>query len=176
MYCPNCGNKNSVDQRFCRSCGLGLEKVTQSLTEQLPNASALSLQQQKQKFERLGMAALSVFGLGVLSFILYSVFYKLMVSEGRVLAALGVLGFLIMIGCGLASVILFAKANDVKEVPASRINPKEVPTERSTQELLSEAKPAPLFSVADRTTDLLPVHNENEKRASLHEKTRDVVR
>lgn len=163
MYCPNCGNKNSVDQRFCRSCGLGLEKVSQSLTEQLPNASALSLQQQKEKFQRLGMVALSVFGSGVLIFILYGVFYKLMVSQGRVLAALGVLAVLIVLGCGIASVVLFAKANEVKEVPAPRVDPAELSPERSTQELLSEAKPTPLFSVTDRTTNLLPVQNEKDK-------------
>ena len=163
MFCPNCGNKNSVDQRFCRSCGLGLEKVSQSLTEQLPNASALSLQQQKEKFERLGMIALSVFGFGVGISILYMVFYKLMVSQGKVLAGLGVLAFLIVIGCGLASVILFAKANEVKEVPAPRIDPAELSSERSTQELLSEAKPSPQFSVTDRTTNLLPTQNEKEK-------------
>jgi hypothetical protein len=166
MFCPNCGNKNSVDQRFCRSCGLGLEKVSQSLTEQLPNASALTLQQQKEKFQRLGMAALSVFGLGVGSFILYLVFYKLMVSQGKVLAGLGVLAFLIVIGCGLASVILFAKANEVKEVPAPRIDPAEPSPERSTKELLSEAKPAPIFSVTDRTTNLLPAQNEKDQQTS----------
>ena len=163
MFCPNCGNKNSVDQRFCRSCGLGLEKVSQSLTEQLPDSSALSLQQQKEKFERLGMAALSVFGLGVGIFVLYLVFYKLMVSQGKVLAGLGVLAFLIVIGCGFASVILFAKANEVKEVPAPRIDPAELSPERSTQELLSEAKPAPLYSVTDRTTNLLAIQNEKDK-------------
>ena len=165
MFCPNCGNKNSVDQRFCRSCGLGLEKVSQSLTEQLPNASALSLQQQKEKFQRLGMAALSVFGVGVGSFILYLLFYKLMVSQGKVLAGLGVLAFLIVMGCGLASVILFAKANEVKEVPAPRIDP-ELSPERSTKELLSEAKPAPMFSVTDRTTNLLPGQNEKGQQTS----------
>jgi hypothetical protein len=152
-----------VDQRFCRSCGLSLEKVSQSLTEQRPSAPALSLSQRKQKFERLGMAALSVFGLGLLSFILYSLFYKLLLSEGKVLAALGVLGALIVLGCGFASVILFAKANEVKEVPAGKMEPAELSPEQSTPELLSEAKPAPLYSVADRTTNLLPVRNEKDQ-------------
>ena len=163
MFCPNCGNKNSVDQHFCRSCGLSLEKVSQSLTEQLPNASALSLQEQKEKFQRLGMAALSVFGFGVGSFILYLVFSKLMISQGMVLAGLGALAFLIVMACGLASVILFAKANEVKEKPGPRIDPAELSSKRSTQELLSEAKPAPPFSVTDRTTNLLPVQNEKDK-------------
>ena len=164
MFCPNCGNKSSVDQRFCRSCGLGLEKVSQSLTEQLPNASALNLQQQKEKLQRLGMVALGVFGFGVGSFILYSVFYKLMVSQGKVMAALGVLGVLIMIASGLASVILFAKANEVKEVPPGRIDRAELSNERTTQELLSERRPVPSFSVTDRTTELLAI--EKDKKTS----------
>ena len=166
MFCPSCGNKNSLDQRFCRSCGLGLEKVSQSLTEQIPNSSARSRQKQKEKFERLGMAALGVFGVGVLSFILYGVFYKLMVSQGKVLAALGVLAALIVLGCGLASVVLFAKANEVKEVPAGKIDPAELSPERSTPELLSEAKPATQFSVTERTTNLLPIQNEKDGTAS----------
>ena len=168
MYCPNCGNKNSVDQRFCRSCGLGLEKVAQSLTEQLPTKTKLSLAQQKERYERLGVAALSVFGFGVLSFILYSVFYKLMISQGKVLAGLGVLGLLIVLGCGLLSVILFAKANEVKEAPAPRDvkEPAELPSERPTQELLPESHPAPVFSVTDRTTELLAVKREDDQESN----------
>ena len=66
MYCPNCGNQNSADQKFCRSCGLGLQKVVQTLSEQLPTKLDVSLQQKKERFEKLGVAALSVFGLGIL--------------------------------------------------------------------------------------------------------------
>ena len=67
MYCPNCGTTISSDQSFCRACGLGLEKIAQSLIEQRPNEFAESLQQRKERIERWGVAALSVFGLGVIS-------------------------------------------------------------------------------------------------------------
>jgi uncharacterized membrane protein len=167
MYCPNCGNKNSAQQKFCRSCGLGLEKVVQSLTEQLPTRKDETLAQRKERFERLGMAALSVFGFGVLSYILYSIFYKLMISQGKVWAAVGMLALLIVLGCGLLSVILFAKANEVKEEAASKReieNPTELNGERDTRELLPEAHPAPIFSVADRTTDLLAAKLKDGKK------------
>src|SRR5262245_46472078 len=105
MYCPNCGNKNAEGQNFCRSCGLGLEKFAQSLTEQLPTVAVQSLQERKERLERLGVASLSVFGLGVFGFLLYNVFVKLMLSEGLLVAILAVLGTIIFIGSGLTSVI-----------------------------------------------------------------------
>ena len=116
MYCPNCGNKNSANQKFCRSCGLGLEKIVQSLSEQLPAKRDETLQERKEKLEKLGVAALSVFGAGVLSFILYGVFYKLMVTQGALLAVLGLLAVFIVLGCGILSAILFAKAGTERDI------------------------------------------------------------
>ena len=63
---------------------------------------------------------MSVFGLGVGGFLLYSVFIKLMLTEGRLVASLSVLGTIILLGAGLTSVILFAKAKDLKEVAGKR--------------------------------------------------------
>ena len=140
MYCPNCGNKNVEGQNFCRSCGLGLEKIAQSLTEQLPTVAVQSLQERKEKLERLGVASLSVFGLGLVAFLLYSIFFKLMPIYGPVVASLAVLAGIIFIGSGLASVILFAKAKELKEATGKRL----------------ESPQQPVFSVADRTTNLLP--------------------
>ena len=157
MYCPNCGNQNSAEQKFCRSCGLGLQKVAQTLSEQLPNKLDLSLQQKKERFEKLGVAALSVFGVGVAIPILYGIFYKMMYTQGKVIAGLGLLALIIVLGCGLLSVILFAKANEVKEASANR--PLSEPSElksADTHELPEHAAPpTPVFSVADRTTELL---------------------
>jgi len=147
MYCPNCGNKNAEDQNFCRSCGLGLEKIAQSLTEQLPTVAVKSLQERKERLERLGVASLSVFGLGVFGFLLYNIFFKLLLTQGALVASLAVLGGIIFIGSGLVSVILFAKAKELKEAAGKR-------------QLDSPQQPA--FSIADRTTNLLPVEPEKK--------------
>jgi hypothetical protein len=35
MYCPNCGKENPEKPRFCRSCGLGLQTISQALVDEL---------------------------------------------------------------------------------------------------------------------------------------------
>ena len=164
MYCPNCGNQNSADQKFCRSCGLGLQKVAQTLSEQLPTKLDVSLQRKKERFEKLGVAALSIFGAGVAIPVLYGIFYKMMYAQGKVMAGLGLLALIIVLGCGLLSVILFAKANEVKETPAKGPLPEtpELPPQADMRELPEHSAPeTPVFSVVDRTTELLPQKNRN---------------
>lgn len=164
MYCPNCGIKTSTDQNFCRACGLGLETIALSLNEQLPAKVNRSLQERKERLEKLGVAALSVFGLGVLSFLLYTIGYKLMVSQGRLLAGLAILGLIIMIACGLASVILFAKANEIeKEATKRKPQPNLTTGTESTKELLTEGHFEPVPAVTERTTDLLVVEKRDSK-------------
>jgi hypothetical protein len=164
MYCPNCGNQNSADQKFCRSCGLGLQKVAQTLGEQLPNKLDLSLQQKKERFEKLGVAALSIFGAGLAIPILYEIFYTTMWTQGNIVKGLGMLALLLVLACGLISAILFAKANEVKETPAKRPLPDqpELQPQTDTRELPEPSAPeTPVFSVVDRTTELLP-QNKNK--------------
>jgi hypothetical protein len=157
MYCPNCGAKTSTEQKFCRSCGLGLEKIALSLTEQLPASPDEHLLSQKERFERLGVVALSVFGAGVLGLVLYGIVYKLMITQGKFLAALGFLGLIIMLGCGILSTILFAKAKEAEEAAGKRkIQDVKVAT-TPTKELLTEGNFEPVPSVTDRTTELLSV-------------------
>jgi zinc ribbon protein len=167
MFCPNCGNKNSVEQKFCRSCGLGLQKIAESIREQLPTRLDASLQQKKERFEKLGVAALSVFGVGVAIPVLYGIFYKMMYTQGRVMAGLGLLALLVVLGCGLLSVILFAKASEVKEAPANQPEPANLETRTNTRELLGEVQPpTPLSSVTDRTTELLLTSKTSPTKSS----------
>ena len=153
MYCPNCGKQNTDSQNFCRSCGLALERIAQSLNEQLPTVPVRSLQERKNHLEKWGVASLSVFVLGVVGFLFYSVFSSLWLSKGLLVAVLAVLGAALFIGSGLAAVILFAKAKELKEAPGKR------------QLTEASAPEPPQLSVTDRTTNLLPGNTSSRDTA-----------
>ena len=157
MYCPNCAAKTSMDQKFCRACGLGLDRIAQSLVEQLPTKLDEDLLVKKNRLERLGVTALSIFGVGLFGLLVYLVGYKLMITQGKLLAALGLIGFIVMIACGLLSVVLFAKANEVQEESSKRrLGPQqETALPDDTARLLPEGHLEPIPSVTERTTELL---------------------
>jgi len=163
MFCPNCGAKSSTEQKFCRACGLGLEKIALSVTEQLPTGPDDHLLSQKEKFERWGVVALSVFGAGLLSIILYNIIYKMMITQGNIVAGLAALGFLIIAGCGLLAAILFAKAKEAEQAAGKRrIQEKDAAVIATpTKELLGEGHFEPVPSVTDRTTELLYVEKKD---------------
>ena len=154
MFCPNCGTTISAEQSYCRACGLGLEKIAQSLAEQRPTEFQESVQQRKERIERWGVAALSVFGGGLLIITLYHI-VKMMI-EGRVWAGVGYLALLLLLCCGLLSAILFAMA---KEVGESKSKPPTEPSDSipaSTAKLLPPESVGSMPSVTESTTELLP--------------------
>ena len=61
-----------------------------------------------------------MFGLGVLGFLLYAIGQKMLAAQGGLLTILAMLGLVIMLGCGLLSVILFARAKELKEQASKR--------------------------------------------------------
>ncbi|MCA1578649.1 MAG: hypothetical protein LC794_14945 [Acidobacteria bacterium] len=138
-----------------------MDKIVQSVREQLPTKLDETLEAQKNKLERLGMTALSIFGLGLFGLLIYLVGYKLMLTQGKVLAGLAILGFIVLIGSGLLSVILFAKANELKDSPARR--PDELGESLPTANLLNEAQVEPVPTVTERTTELLFAKGNTKK-------------
>ena len=129
MHCPNCGTKTSEEQKFCRACGLGLEKVVQILGEQMPAQLDESMLARKERLERLGMIALSIFGAGLLGLLIYGVVYKVIFVQGRIFEALALLA---LAACGVVAGILFSEA---KEIPAKRL---KASSQKSVSEKLQQ--------------------------------------
>lgn len=167
MFCPNCGSNNSGKLNYCRSCGLSLEKIALTLSEQVPSQMTANLRSQKERFEKLGVAALSVAGIGVAGILLYTIIYNTMIVKGDIWGGLMLLGVMVLISFGLIAVYLFAKANDVGKgrLPVEDDNDVEnIIIAANTRELLPESRFEPIPSVVEDTTELLK--SEKKSRTS----------
>jgi zinc-ribbon domain len=67
MYCPGCGTETSENQKFCRSCGMGLQMISQAVAKHLSTAdsSGPPVEREASKLRRMstllwGMAAVFV--------------------------------------------------------------------------------------------------------------------
>ena len=165
MFCPNCGSKNSTQQKFCRSCGLSLEKSAQSLVEQIPAKIDQSLERRKEKLERFGVIALigvGVVGVGALS---YMIIFNMMLAQGKILGGLALLTIII---CGLSAAFFFNYARFLKEKGVkNRLQPpEEMPEYETPAKLLNDSYLEPIPSVTERTTELLYVEREKDNKAT----------
>ena len=68
MHCPGCGTETSKNQKFCRSCGIGLQMISQAVAKHLSTAdsaeSSVESEANKQRrmstLVRLGIVAFFV--------------------------------------------------------------------------------------------------------------------
>lgn len=165
MYCPNCGKVNSVEQKFCRGCGMSLETVVQALDQQFPATDAeKNLQDGKRKIERLMIIAGGTAGSILLFGVLWGIIYKIMIGKGEILFGLMFLVFII-------GLLLFATLSLFREFPFKKSAKHQLPQEvvaqpKDTARLLPDSHREPLPSVTERTTDLLALEG---KRGDLNQ-------
>jgi hypothetical protein len=159
MYCPNCGKTNSTEQRFCRSCGLSLEKIVQSITEQLP---AEDLDKQLRDRQRLVERLINIVGMTAVSMVvvavIWGVIYKIIIAKGEVLAGSIFLAFIV--GLILFASLSIYRASLVKASSKRQYDKIDgPPPELHTAKLLPDSAP----SVTENTTDLLEVVEKDMK-------------
>lgn len=159
MFCPNCGTRNSSEQKFCRSCGLNLEKSIESLLEQLPTAESANLLKQTKLLEKYGNFAFGGFAavllLGI-SILVFTIFNKMVLSGENVIFGLLLLSFIIFAVLTLTYVFLNESLKE-KKAKAKPVFNREL-EKKNTAKLL-EDKPFEIVptSITERTTDLLYV-------------------
>ncbi len=165
MFCPNCGANNSTEQKFCRSCGLNLEKSAESLLEQIPSAESAGLLRRQRHLEKFGNIVFGGFGLVLLiaiSAMIYMIFVKMILSGNSVFGGIMLIAFLIFASLTLAYVVL---KEDLKE-KKQKANPSlqnELREKPDTAKLLEDKPFEPAASIAENTTDLLYAEQKTRK-------------
>ena len=158
MFCPNCGSKNSTEQSFCRSCGLNLERISESILEQLEKSDRIAPSKISKFFEtlgKLGFGGLIGAGLAGIFFIIVTIFNKFILTGqiDKIIIGIVFIIFIISAVLGLAYVIyLESEKEKKKKISAIRDNEIEA---KDTNKLLEEKPFEPIMSVTERTTDLI---------------------
>jgi len=165
MFCPNCGANNSTEQKFCRSCGLNLEKTAETLLEQIPSAESAKLFKRERNLEKFGSIAFGGFGLVILtaiSAIIYLIITKMILTGSSVFGGILLIAFLVFAALTLAYV---GFNEDLKE-RKQKANPSlksELTEKQETEKLLEEKYFEPVPSVTENTTDLLYAESKTRK-------------
>jgi TM2 domain-containing membrane protein YozV len=154
MHCPNCGAKAPAGQKFCRACGLGLERFAELLTELLPDAEDENVARARRRLRQLEKAA-KIAG------------YASLAAVGILFAFLGVLTMinshigggigLSLFGIGIIAMLFFVRYESSlkKQVSGRFTSQPSLPPAETTNELLYEDQPWIAMSVTERTTSRL---------------------
>jgi hypothetical protein len=154
MFCPSCGEQNSLEQKFCRKCGINLEQTAMSVREQV---DALGVTKQAHALEKFGSVAFGglgvVIGLGTLG-IIYAILENMVLSGRRPYAGLLLVAFVIFAALSLTYVFWNEMLKDKRRKLEQNAAPEpEIP--RSTGKLSDGATFERVPSVTERTTSLL---------------------
>lgn len=152
MFCPNCGNQQTTDQKFCRVCGLNLELVSEVLSDEskLEKFDLVSFEERAEnRKKRLGTIGVVL----IISSLLVGCLIPILMGIG---VADWTSMFFIM--GGIAGLILFSGVivTILSEMPPKISDPKE-PTRNvleteNLKELSSADNFKPAKSVVENTT------------------------
>lgn len=155
MFCPNCAAPNADDHSFCRRCGLKLDAISKNVAEQFPSEEYVAIANRIRKFEKIGVASLSVAAIIALSMIIIKAYeYKVILFGPNVLLYIAMAAFVLF---ALFSVYCF---NYKEFINFDKLNPR-MPSpepnegEKFTTSKLIEDRPFEPASVVENTTELL---------------------
>jgi hypothetical protein len=153
MTCPQCGLPTLSDQKFCRSCGAGLQLTTQPIAERAtalePQRASGDLVKDQYLRSRLVLWAFVMMFVGVA----IGLVGKMILHE-EIVTVVGVLVSLAGMLLVAYSSISPARLKQQSSIPSS---PRELKQSQSTKQLPQGTDVEYVASVTERTTNLLQV-------------------
>jgi len=164
MFCPNCGANNSTEQKFCRACGLNLEKSAESLVEQMPTAQSANLLRHEKAIERFGNFALGGLGVVILfgiTILIYTIIEKFLLSGTNIYFAFLLIAFITFAFLSLVFVF-FNESLKEKKAKINQTVKNELVEKKGAANRLEEKSLEPA-SVVENSTELLYAKNKTQK-------------
>jgi uncharacterized membrane protein YvbJ len=165
MFCPNCGKENSTEQKFCRACGIGLEKTVESLMEQkLSPAQNDSLLRKRILLETFGTVATGglitvvVIGVGA---IVYTILTKMILTGSSVLFGILLTAFIVF--ALLTLIYVFFNESFKEKQNKRKLSVSELNEPKNSNNLLEDKPFEPAASVTENSTELLYTKNKTQK-------------
>ena len=160
MYCPNCGKENPEKPRFCRSCGLGLQTISQTMVNELAatksDDSSIEIVEPEQKRWLNPL----MYGFLMLLLGMAIVIFGKKIAVEQLIADLGTL--IAVLGIGLLG---FKGVSLIRSQSSSSPRTKTLLESKPTTELpqaLPSGEPA---SVTEHTTrDFEPIYSERKTK------------
>lgn len=153
MNCPKCGLQTLQDQKFCRSCGAGLQMTTRPLAapatvSDLEGTSATSFEGAGQRRNRLALWGFIIMFIGVA----ISVIGKMLMHEEMVT----VVGILVsLVGMFLTVYPYLSPSPRQKHDTTASSQPKVLTRSQPTRYLPPESRIEYVASISEGTTELL---------------------
>lgn len=152
MFCPNCGEKAPVDQRFCRACGFSLEKVAPLLSDgSFEEKANVHIERHGNRLRRTSIFVIGAGMAMALAIGFPAAIYTLFMDGNTIPAVMLSILFISLSSASLIYIIRLMLKQMVSEIkpPKSKSVLLEVP---DTDRMLGAV---PVLSVAEQTTDKL---------------------
>lgn len=157
MHCPNCATKASGEQKFCRSCGLKLEKVHQLLSEELSSAD-LHIQNKIRRFEHwrnaVALLTFATFIIAILVVFIREI--KAAIESGSSELYGTLVGFIVVIGILMAMSFAMYSAYLRQKLTNRKLSQTATaPDAAPTVKLPPDAAGVELPGITEHTTEIL---------------------
>lgn len=165
MHCPSCGAETSLEQKFCRGCGMDLETVSKlvaahSSPETLKLEKSLTIKANRQRMYQSFKWGMTCFILGMAAL---ATTKTLSLDKAFNLGPL----LLLFLGMGIMCYGLLATMRDhalsSRKLSGSGSTSK-LPETEITKELPAARVPVPVASITERTTQLIAVEKVGTPR------------
>jgi hypothetical protein len=169
MFCPNCGASTSREQKYCRACGLRLEKIADALAEQLPLPGTSDLKERQHRIERLGLTLLGVMAAIIFAFAIgYGVIHEMIIKEGRLVPGIFLLLFFTTAATAI-SLLVWSRKLAGDRAKGEKARSTAIPGPDTSRSLSSPPAASFVSTVTEGTTEFLEGRRDADPVLAAHE-------